>query len=241
MTKLSINLNKFALLRNSRGRDYPNLVAMGKRCLAAGAHGLTIHPRPDERHARYADVFDLRDLIADHPGIELNIEGNPEDRFLKTVLEAKPEQCTLVPDEPDQITSDHGWNLTKDGDRLQPIIAELRKAGIRVSLFMDADSRQFARAGEIGADRVELYTEEYARAFGSARQDAVLDTYRQAASDAQNAGLGVNAGHDLDSANLGLFLRIPDILEVSIGHALVVESFDHGLEQTISTYLAATP
>ena len=237
MTKLSVNLNKFALLRNSRGTDFPNLIHMAKRCIAAGVHGITVHPRPDQRHIRYTDVADLSALLMDHPGIEFNIEGNPIPAFLDLVLTARPHQCTLVPDSPQQLTSDQGWDLKKNAERVRPLIAHLQQASIHVSVFMDPDPAQIDIARSIGADRIELYTEPYARAFGAPAQDQVLGRFRHAALHAQAVGLGVNAGHDLKQHNLGLFLTIPGILEVSIGHAIVVESFDCGLERTLEKYL----
>jgi pyridoxine 5-phosphate synthase len=237
MTKLSVNINKFALLRNSRGTDFPNLIAMAKRVIAAGAHGITVHPRPDQRHVKYADVTDITELLREYPDIEFNIEGNPIPKFMEVVVNARPAQCTLVPDAEGQLTSDHGWDLRREGQRLRPIIRDLRAAGIRVSLFVDMDCSDFGIAREIGADRIELYTEPYARAFGTNQQDEVYNRFRRAALRAQGVGLGVNAGHDLNQQNLGLFLTIPGILEVSIGHAIVVESFDEGLEATIRRYL----
>jgi pyridoxine 5-phosphate synthase len=237
MTKLSVNLNKFALLRNSRGTDFPNLISMARRCIAAGVHGITVHPRPDQRHIRYADVAELAGLLNDHPGVEFNIEGNPIPVFLEVVHRNRPDQCTLVPDSPAQLTSDHGWDLKNEGERVWPIIAELQRAGIRVSLFMDPDLSQMDIARSVGTDRIELYTEPYARAFGTPKQDEVLAPFRRAALHAQKIGLGVNAGHDLNQQNLATFLTIPGILEVSIGHAIVVESFDCGLEATLCMYL----
>jgi len=238
VTKLSVNINKVALLRNSRGRDYPNVLTFAEKCLAYGAHGITLHPRPDQRHSRYSDVADLRKLLRSHPGAELNVEGYPIPKFLKVVLEALPHQCTLVPDDPKQLTSDHGWNLRSAGQGLRPIIRELTGRGIRVSLFVNADSRNdIERAGEIGADRVELYTEPYARSYKTPGQSKVLASFRKGAACAQAVGLGVNAGHDLSLDNLGKFLEIPGILEVSIGHALIVECLELGLKETIQSYL----
>ena len=236
MTKLSVNLNKFALLRNSRGKDLPNLVAMARRCIRTGVHGITVHPRPDQRHTRFQDVFDLAAVTAEQ-SVEFNIEGNPTPFFLDMVKQARPTQCTLVPDAPQQLTSDHGWDLRCDGNRLQPIIADLREAGIRASLFLDPDLAQVGRVPATGADRIELYTETYADAFGGGSQDEVLDKYRRAALHARQLGLGVNAGHDLNLRNLSLFLTIPGILEVSIGHAIAVDSLDYGLENCLHRYL----
>lgn len=238
MTNLSVNLNKFALLRNSRDTDFPNLIGMAKRCIAAGVHGITVHPRPDQRHIRYSDVAELSALLRDHPTVEFNIEGNPIPAFLEIVQAAQPAQCTLVPDSPSQLTSDHGWDLKTESDGLRSIIDQLHRHNIRVSLFMDPDPGQIDIASSLGADRIELYTEPYARAFGTAKQEQVLDCFREAALHAQAIGMGVNAGHDLNLQNLARFLTIPGILEVSIGHAIVVESFDCGLERTLEKYLA---
>lgn len=238
MTRLSVNLNKFALIRNARGTDFPNLPGMAERAVASGAHGVTVHPRPDQRHVRDDDVPALRDLCARHARVEFNVEGNPEPRFMELVLANPPDQCTLVPDDPGQLTSDHGWDLSGDNARLVARIERLRQAGIRVSLFMDPDCKQIERAPDVGADRVELYTESYAAAFDAGRHAAELERFRRAALCAAEAGLGVNAGHDLNQRNLGAFLKaVPHVLEVSIGHAIVVESFDHGFEATLSTYL----
>lgn len=236
MTRLSVNINKIALLRNSRGRDYPSVEWFARQCLKLGAHGITLHPRPDQRHARYADVTSLRALVAEFPGTELNVEGNPSREFLDVVLAARPHQCTLVPDSPDQLTSDHGWDLRGEQARLRPILAELRAAGIRTSLFVDYDAPDLALARDLGADCVELYTEPYAAAEGAART-ALRDAFRTAAATARQAGLGVNAGHDLNLANLALFLEIPAILEVSIGHALIVECVEQGMDPVIGAYL----
>jgi len=237
-TQLSVNLNKIALLRNSRGRDFPSLVNFGEIALDAGAKGLTIHPRPDQRHARYDDIDPLKQLVARYPGAELNIEGNPTPEFLKQVLLYQPHQCTLVPDDPNQLTSDHGYDLDKDSDLLAPIINELKLAGIRVSLFMDPIPGNMAKAKLIGADRVELYTEGWAESFGTDDQEVQLSTYRVAALTARQQGLEVNAGHDLDLANLATFLTIPDIAEVSIGHALTIEALYSGYGDVVSRYSA---
>jgi len=235
-THLSVNLNKIALLRNSRGRDFPSLVGFGEMALAAGAKGLTIHPRPDQRHARYDDIKPLKQLIAQYQGAELNIEGNPTADFIKQVLLHKPHQCTLVPDDPNQLTSDHGYDLNTDSDFLTPIIGELKAAGIRVSLFMDPIAENMTKAKTIGADRVELYTEGWAESFGSDDQELQLATYRAAALSARQAGLEVNAGHDLNLENLASFLTIPDIAEVSIGHALTIEALHSGYSDVVSRY-----
>ncbi len=238
MTKLSVNLNKIALLRNARGTDYPNLLRMARRVLAAGAHGVTVHPRPDQRHIRYDDVPVLADLCARYPDIEFNIEGNPTPEFQEIVLNARPDQCTLVPDNPDQLTSDHGWNLEGDNEALIQTVNKLQATGIRVSLFMDPDPDQIRRVPQIGAKRIELYTESYARAFNTGRESDELERFRISAHTANELGLGVNAGHDLNLYNLGLFAHtVPELLEVSIGHAILVESLDHGFEGTLRRYL----
>lgn len=236
MTRLSVNINKIALLRNSRGRNYPDVTAFATRCLDLGAHGITLHPRQDQRHARYSDVEQLQALCAAR-NVELNVEGYPSDDFLAVVQRVRPVQCTLVPDEPGQLTSDHGWDLGKHAAFLRQAVAGLKAAGVRVSLFVDYDDLGIARAKEIGADRVELYTEPYAEHFGSARGEEVFEGFRTAAQRAQAAGLGVNAGHDLNLKNLGRFLTIPGVLEVSIGHALVVECVEYGIEAVLARYL----
>ena len=237
MTRLSVNLNKVALLRNTRNIGIPSVLRAAQVCIEAGAQGITVHPRPDQRHIRPSDVHELADFLSHHPGIEFNIEGNPFPEFLKMVLEVRPDQCTLVPDEPGAITSDHGWDLNKEGDRLRPIVAKIRGLGARVSLFMDADSDQWQQARELGADRVELYTQPYASAFGKDGFGAVFSKYAAAAHAAQLAGLGVNAGHDLNLKNLGTFCHIPGILEVSIGHALIADALEMGLYHTVRAYL----
>lgn len=240
MTKLSVNLNKIALLRNSRGSNYPNLIEMAKRAITAGADGITVHPRPDQRHITYQDCYDLAALLKAHGDVELNIEGNPTPKFLAVVGEVKPHQCTLVPDSPEQLTSDHGWNLEQEGKSLSPTIQSLQAAGVRVSLFLDPYLFQIDLAKETGTDRIELYTEAYAKAFTGGGREEIFHNYLLAAKHACHIGLGVNAGHDLNLENLPLFLTIPGILEVSIGHAIIVESFDYGFEQTIKKYLAIT-
>lgn len=234
MTKLSVNLNKIALLRNQRDIGIPSVTKAAETCVQAGAHGITVHPRPDERHIRYSDVYELKEMLA----VEFNIEGNPFPRFMELVREIRPTQCTLVPDSPEQSTSDHGWDLAKEGNRLIPIVRELVDLGIRVSLFMDPDIEQVPLAKEVGADRIELYTEPYAKAFSSGDVEESLLKYAKAARVAQEAELGINAGHDLNLDNLGRFCaNVPDVLEVSIGHALTAEALWVGLERTVGEYL----
>jgi pyridoxine 5-phosphate synthase len=240
VTLLSVNLNKVALVRNARGSDSPSVLLAAKTCVEAGAGGVTVHPRPDARHARFSDVRALAAFVGSEPDVELNVEGNPFPEFLDLVRETGPTQCTLVPDAPDARTSDHGWDLAADGPRLRPIVAELHDAGIRVSLFLDPDLDQVERAREIGADRIELYTESYARAFGSERLGSELRRFAHAARKANEVGLGVNAGHDLSLENLGDFCRaVPRVLEVSIGHALISHALEVGLRRAVQDYLGA--
>lgn len=238
MAILSVNLNKIALLRNSRGHNYPKVVSMAERSLKAGAEGVTIHPRPDQRHATYRDVSELKEWIADYPGKELNIEGYPSEKFMEVVLAAKPHQCTLVPDAENQLTSDHGWSLPSQTETLTPVISRLKDAGIRVSIFIDNDPQAAAAASETGTDRVELYTGPYAESYHTAAKLEVTESYIQTARAAVADGLGINAGHDLDLQNLGFLIsKIPDIAEVSIGHALTVEALDYGWDDTIRRYV----
>jgi pyridoxine 5-phosphate synthase len=233
MTKLSVNVNKVALLRNQRDIGIPSVLGAARTCMQAGSHGITVHPRPDERHIRESDVYELAEMVT----VEFNIEGNPAPRYMDIVRRVRPTQCTLVPDAPDAATSDHGWNLAESAARLRPIVRELKGLGSRVSLFMDPEPDQMARAAELGADRVELYTEPYAAAYAGGDAEAVFARYARAARAAQDAGLGVNAGHDLNLHNLGKFVTIPGILEVSIGHALISEALWMGLENTVKAYL----
>ena len=240
MTRLSVNLNKVALLRNSRSLNIPSVVSAAETVIAAGAHGITVHPRPDGRHIRVRDVHDLARLLLQHPDIEFNIEGNPFESLLELALQVRPHQCTLVPDDPSAFTSDHGWDINRDSGRLTPVIRRLKAEGIRVSLFMDAEAASIGRAADIGADRIELYTEPYARAFGHANESQELDRFARAAEAAQRSGLGVNAGHDLNQHNLPRFLSaVKSVLEVSIGHALIADALELGLAQAVRGYLAA--
>ncbi|MHC5769968.1 MAG: pyridoxine 5'-phosphate synthase [Nostoc sp.] len=233
MTNLSINLNKVALLRNSRSFGIPSVIKAAYTCIQAGAHGITVHPRPDARHIKSEDVYELAKMLT----VEFNIEGNPSSQFLKIIRDVKPTQCTLVPDAPNAFTSDHGWNLVTNGFWLKPIIQELKELGIRVSLFLDTDLNQIKLAKEIGADRIELYTEPYATAFRNNEVKSVFQKYQQAANKAQEMGLGVNAGHDLNLHNLEKFCSIPNILEVSIGHALIADAIELGLFNAVKEYL----
>ena len=237
MTVLSVNVNKIALLRNSRGRDFPSVIDFSKRVIGLGVKGITVHPRPDERHVTRRDIRELTSFLADYPGVEFNIEGYPSEDFMELVLNAKPDQCTLVPDAPEQLTSDHGWDISAHESLLSNVLGRLRDADIRSSIFLDPDAAMVERVPGVGADRIELYTESYAQAFGSESQSAVLESYRAAALRATELGIGLNAGHDLDLANLGEFLTIPAILEVSIGHALVVESLHEGVDNVVTRYL----
>lgn len=239
MTRLSVNLNKVALLRNSRSLGIPGVVRAARIALDAGAHGITVHPRPDARHIRGSDVHELADLLKSAPAAEFNIEGNPfEPPLFELARAVRPQQCTLVPDDPAAFTSDHGWDLVRDGARLQPLVAELKNLGIRVSLFMDPLPEMMSAAAATGAQRVELYTEPYARAFGTAGEAAAVERYAAAARSAQAAGLGINAGHDLNRDNLPRFLAaVPGVAEVSIGHALIADALELGLAATIREYL----
>jgi pyridoxine 5-phosphate synthase len=240
-TALSVNLNKVALVRNTRHLGIPSVTRAATLCLQAGAHGITVHPRPDARHIRSDDVHALQALLqADWPRAEFNIEGNPFHNLMDFVREVRPHQCTFVPDSEGQFTSDHGWDLRADASRVRPLIAEAQALGVRVSLFMDADPDAMQRAREVGADRVELYTEPYAAAFGTPRQQQELEKFAAAARAAHAAGLGVNAGHDLNLANLPPFVRaVNGVQEVSIGHALVADALELGYAATIQAYLAA--
>jgi pyridoxine 5-phosphate synthase len=236
-TALSVNVNRIALLRNSRPVGLPDVARLARIALDAGADGITVHPRPDARHITEADVAELADRLAHHPQAEYNLEGNPFHNLMPLLRRFRPTQATLVPDEQGQATSDHGWDLRRDGDRLKPLIDELRALGIRVSLFMDPEPAQMPLAAALGADRVELYTEAWARAHGTAAEAAELQRYAQAARAAQAAGLGLNAGHDLNRSNLGTFLRgVPGVLEVSIGHALIADAIELGLDETVRAY-----
>jgi pyridoxine 5-phosphate synthase len=241
-TKLSVNLNKVALLRNQRDVGYPSVTEMARVVIAAGAHGITVHPRPDERHIRRSDVFDLADVLASEYGdrVEFNVEGNPTDEFLQLVLEVSPAQVTLVPDSPDQRTSDHGWDFGQHRNILDPTVARLRQAGIRVSLFVDPDVAAVRGAAEVKADRIELYTEPYAAAHTIGEYDDVLADYARCAEEASRLVLGVNAGHDLNLENLPEFrAAIPMLAEVSIGHAITADALKLGFAGAVRAYLDA--
>jgi len=240
MTKLSVNVNKVATLRNTRpSLDIPSVVRCATIAIEAGAHGITVHPRPDQRHVKPRDVDDLAALLKAHPGVELNIEGNPFIEYMDLVERVRPTQATLVPDTPEALTSDHGWNLARDAERLRPIVARLKAIGARVSLFMDPAPATMKLAKDVGADRVELYTEPYATAFAKGDPRAA-DPYAAAAASAIATGLEVNAGHDLNLANLPPFLaRVRGVAEVSIGHALIGDALEFGLFETVKKYLSA--
>jgi pyridoxine 5-phosphate synthase len=250
MIALSVNLNKIALIRNSRDTSNPDIPRHARMCIDAGANGITVHPRPDQRHIRASDCFDLADMLT----VEFNIEGNPMSGprastrdgvqdypgFMELVRAIRPAQCTLVPDGDDQLTSDHGFDLKRDGDAVAPIIEELQSLGIRTSLFMDPDPEQIRLAAQIGTDRIELYTESYARACKQAGDiDRVFQQFVRAAEVAAEEGLGLNAGHDLDLDNLPRFATVPGLLEVSIGHALTVDAIRMGLANTVKAYQQA--
>jgi len=233
MTKLSVNINKIATLRNARGGNVPNLLKVTKDIEYFGAQGITVHPRPDERHIRYQDVLDLKPVVT----TEFNIEGNPISKFIDLVLKVKPTQVTLVPDAEDAITSNAGWDTLKHKDFLKEVISEFKQNGIRTSIFVDPDISIIENAAATGADRIELYTEDYASQFAIGDKD-VVKIYAECARIAANCGLGVNAGHDLSLKNIQFFKEhVPGLLEVSIGHALITEALYMGLETTIQKYL----
>ena len=243
MAALSINLNKISLLRNSREGNYPNVLQHAQLCIDNGADGITVHPRPDQRHIRPSDVRELSALVQPLATVEFNVEGNPfapavDDYpgFIALVEQTKPDQCTLVPDNDSQLTSDHGFDLTQSGDALEPIIRRLKDQGMRVSLFMDPDLEQIKLASEIGADRVELYTGPYAAAWGNESAESLFHQHKEAAQLATSLGMGVNAGHDLNLHNLAKFASIPGLLEVSIGHAFIVDSLTMGMASTVQAY-----
>lgn len=250
MVALSVNINKIALLRNSRAGNFPDLLEHARQCIAWGADGITVHPRPDQRHIRADDIPALKNLLQQYPAIEFNIEGNPfapardsYPGFMALVEQARPQQCTLVPDGDSQLTSDHGFDLTRDGERLRPVIAQLQAWGCRVSLFMDPDCAQISLAKAIGADRIELYTGPYAEVFAQGDSAAIarsLEQHATACAHADALGLGVNAGHDLNLHNLpALVQALPALAEVSIGHALTVDALHLGLQATLAAYRAA--
>lgn len=238
-TALSVNVNKVALVRNTRHLGIPSVTRAALLCLQAGAQGITVHPRPDARHIRPHDVHELAELLQAWPEREYNIEGNPSQNLMDFIRRVRPHQATFVPDSEDQFTSDHGWSFPQDAARLAPLIAECHDLGVRVSLFMDPVPEQMAQARAVGADRIELYTEPYAAAWGTERQAAELERYRAAAQAALDAGLGVNAGHDLNRDNLTDFLRsVRGVLEVSIGHALISDALELGYAATVRAYQA---
>ncbi len=233
MTRLSVNINKVALIRNARGGNVPDLLKVAKDCEEFGAQGITVHPRPDQRHIRYDDIAPLKQVVQ----TELNIEGNPTEPFLALVCATKPDQCTLVPDPPDALTSDAGWDTVAHKTQLSEVISRLHEHHIRVSLFLDPDLRMVDGCKEIGADRIELYTGSYAREYLKNPEQAIA-SFVDTASFASSLGLGINAGHDLNLKNLPYFNKqIPQLLEVSIGHALICDAIYYGLQNTIQMYL----
>ncbi len=243
-THLSVNLNKVALVRNTRHLGIPSVTRAATLCLQAGAQGITVHPRPDARHIRADDVTDLAQLLQAWPDREFNVEGNPFHNLMDCVADLVARklpvhQVTFVPDSEGQFTSDHGWTFPQDAERLKPLIARAHALGLRVSLFMDAEPAAMAAAKAVGADRIELYTEPYAAAWGTPQQDVQLQRFARAAQAALDVGLGVNAGHDLNRDNLAAFVRtVPSVAEVSIGHALIADALEMGYTATIAAYLA---
>jgi pyridoxine 5-phosphate synthase len=240
MTRLSVNVNKVATLRNTRHSGIPSVLRAARICLDAGAHGITVHPRPDQRHIRPHDVYEIAELLMEYPEAEYNIEGNPfHGGYLEFAGRVRPTQCTLVPDTPEAFTSNHGWDLKAEGEQLGPLIDRLHGSGCRVSLFMDPVPEQMEVASRLGADRVELYTEPYADAFGRAEGAMILARYADTARQAAAVGLGINAGHDLNRDNLpALLTAMPFLSEVSIGHALIADALEFGLSDTVRKYLA---
>jgi pyridoxine 5-phosphate synthase len=238
MTALSVNLNKVALVRNTRPIGIPSVTHAAVLALEAGADGITVHPRPDGRHVRANDVEELAQLLRNWPSAEFNIEGNPFHGLMDYVAQVRPHQCTFVPDETGAFTSDHGWNLPADSERIAPLIAQAHALGVRVSLFMDPLPEAMRFAAELGAQRIELYTEPYAQRFGTAGERDALRRYAAAADAARACGLGVNAGHDLNRFNLAAFLMAVPADEVSIGHALIADAIEFGLSATVRMYLA---
>lgn len=233
MTKLSVNINKVALLRNARKGNYPDLFAFAKKCEDYGADGITVHPRPDERHIRYSDIPILKQQVS----TEFNIEGNPTPAFMDLVLKHKPHQCTLVPDSPDALTSDSGWDTINESSFLKDVISQLKEQGIRVSIFLDPDEKMVEGAAEVGADRIELYTGDYAKLFLTNKEKAVKP-HMLAAKEAQRIGIDVNAGHDLNLDNLFYYRKhIPFLKEVSIGHAIIADTLYYGIQNTVQLYL----
>jgi pyridoxine 5-phosphate synthase len=238
-TALSVNINKVALVRNTRHLGIPSVTRAALLCLQAGAQGITIHPRPDERHIRASDVHELAALMQQWPAAEFNIEGNPTQNLMDFIRQTRPHQATFVPDSEDQFTSDHGWSFPQDAERLRPLIAECKQLGVRVSLFMDPIPEQMAAAKAVGADRVELYTEPYAAAWGKPEAAQQLQAYAAAAQAALDAGLQVNSGHDLSRDNLPAFVaQVPGLAEVSIGHALIADALELGYAETVKAYQA---
>jgi pyridoxine 5-phosphate synthase len=240
LTALSVNVNKVALVRNTRHVGYPNVTRAAEICLKAGAAGITVHPRPDERHIRKNDVHEIAEMIRLWPDREYNIEGNPFHNLMDFIRSVRPHQATFVPDSESQSTSDHGWSFPQDADRLKPLIDECHALGVRVSLFMDPVPQQMAACKAVGADRVELYTETWASAFGKPSEAEVLAQFKATAEAARDAGMGINAGHDLTQANLKPFIAaIPFVAEVSIGHAFVSDALEVGYSEAVKAYLAA--
>lgn len=241
MANLSVNVNKVATLRNTRAIGIPNVVHIARLCLDAGAHGITVHPRPDERHILRDDVFEIAEMLAHYPRAEFNIEGNPFHGLIDLVRQVRPTQCTLVPDAVDVVTSNQGWDVVREHERLRAVVDELHSFGCRVSLFVNAVVRQIEQVTHTGAERIELYTEPYAESFAQGNGERGVLAFVDAARCALDNGIGVNAGHDLSLDNLPLFIdRVPGVLEVSIGHALIGDALEFGIQETVRRYIAAS-
>ena len=240
MIRLSVNVNKIALIRNARGGNLPDVVGAARTCIAAGCDGITVHPRPDARHITYRDVTDLAAMLSDESDLEFNIEGYPSTEFLDLVCRVRPTQATLVPDPPNVLTSNAGWRLGSGSEWLRDVLARLREARIRTSLFLEPDLGDVERAREIGTDRIEMYTGPYAAAFGTSEGASILAQHRDAARLAREIGLGVNAGHDLDLKNIPAYAKaVRGLQEVSIGHALISDALYMGLARAVKAYLKA--
>lgn len=236
-TLFSVNLNKIALLRNSRGSDYPNVLYFVEKLIKLGVKGFTVHPRPDERHIKYQDAYDISAFLKDYPEIEFNIEGKPNERFLQLIREVKPHQCTLVPDSEDQLTSDHGYDIINEHQLLSDISNELASFGTRCAVFIDPDIEQFKAVVNSDIKAIEIYTEDWAKGYGTDREEALKQQFGEYIRFANEHGIRANAGHDLNLDNLADLLALGDVAEVSIGHAFTIESLEQGMDRVVEQYL----